>query len=554
MKPVKAKKFLSLLLSLIISLSLVPAYTVNADYAGKPFVHPLFSDHMVLQREVENVIWGWTSPGEIVTVEINGSTSSGVADSNGRWKATIKAFEKGGPYELKVTSSSGTATIKDIYFGELWLCSGQSNMAMQLPYVLNGDTEAANSNNPNIRFFTAPYNGTATASDTFGYGSSWNVCGPNTVGNLSGAAYFFARELNNELDVPIGIINSSVGGSFIESWISNGALSDFLASNPVNGYTAINPNIYYNGMISPFIPLKVKGVLWYQGESNTQYASLYEKQLGTLINDWRYGFGISKLPFIIIQLPNYLQTQTTPVEDLPWVTIREAQAAVAQSEENVGLVTTIDIGAADDIHPKNKQDVGKRAALCALGKFYGKSITYSGPTYNGMVKEGNKIRLNFKNTGSGLMAGSKSGLDPVQEVSALKGFAIAGADGNFVWADAVIEGNSVIVSSPSVPQPEAVRYAWAINPIGNLYNKEGLPASPFRTDGTFVVNPVIKGDVNDDAQVDVIDMVLVKKHILGIEELTGNALEAADVDSSGSVDAIDLSMIKKYLLGLITEF
>jgi sialate O-acetylesterase len=273
-----------------------------------------------------------------------------------------------------------------------------------------------------------------------------------------------------------------------------------------------------------------------------------------MITDWRSAFGQSHAPFIVVQLPGYQKTQKSPVEDAPWNTIREAQLSIAQSDKNVGLITTIDIGE-EDIHPLNKQDLGYRAALCALGKFYDKKITYSGPIYNGMVKDGNRIKLNFKNVGSGLMAGIKTGLEPVKEVFELKGFAIAGSDGKFVWGDAVIEGNSVVVYSPTITQPTTVRYAWANNPIGNLYNKEGIPASPFRTDGTQQIVPTIeKGDVNNDLQVDALDFSLIKMHLLGIKEISDDAFEAADVNLSGAVDALDYAIVKKYLLGIINEF
>ncbi|OPX42283.1 endo-1,4-beta-xylanase Z precursor [Ruminiclostridium hungatei] len=551
----KASSLKVKLITLVFLFSMVsglylPVSDVQADSSGKPFLHPIFSDHMVLQREVENNIWGWASPGEKITVELGGNVSTCTAASDGRWQAKLLPFSKGGPYELKVSGKT-TVTLKDIFFGEVWLCAGQSNMAMQLPFVLNGDTEAKNSTNPNIRFFTTPYGSSSTPVDTFGYVSSWYQCSPDTVGNLSGAAYFFARELNAGLDVPIGIICSAVGGTQIESWISNEAFARFKAENNVSGYNPGSVNVYYNGMIAPLKPVKFKGVLWYQGESNTQFDYLYEKQLKTLVSDWRTGLGLIDAPFIIVQLPNYLQKQTSPVESVPWTTVREAQAMVAQSDKNIGLVTTIDIGE-EDIHPKNKQDLGKRAALCALGKFYNRNITYSGPVYSGITKENGRIRLHFKNTAGGLMAGIKTGLEPVRQVSdeLLKGFAIAGSNGIYVWADAVIDGDSILVGSSAVSQPETVRYAWANNPTGNLYNRAGFPASPFRTDQPLVVTPVITGDLNADEQVDAIDFSLLKMHLLGQRLLEGDALAAADMDFSGSVDVLDLAQLKKYLLGI----
>ncbi len=483
----KVKLSKMLIMSIIMATCIFSSPSPAGAYLNKPFLHPVFTDHMVLQRDAEDNVWGWTNPGEKVTVEIGEKVSSGTADLNGKWLAKIGPFPKGGPYQMKVTGSQ-SVTINDILFGEVWLCAGQSNMAMQLPNAANGAVEAQNANNPSIRFFTTPYQGSTSASEVFGYVSSWQPCNSQTVANLSAVGYFFARALNIEMDVPVGIICSAVGGSFMESWIGNDAFKAFMDSNPVPGYQPSSPNMYYNGMIAPLIPFMVKGIMWYQGESNTQYNYLYDAQLQTLINDWRSKFGLGRIPFIIIQLPNYQSIQLNPVEDASWVPIREAELNAVLRDNTNGLVVTIDIGE-EDIHPINKQDVGKRAAICALGKYYGESIVPSGPIISSMTKEGNKIRVSFDYTGSGLATGTKTGLDPVQlsDSGPLKGFAIAGSDNKFVWADAVIENsNTVLVSSPSVSNPVAVRYSWANNPIGNLYNKEGLPASPFRTDSQFM--------------------------------------------------------------------
>lgn len=566
------RKSISFIMAIVLLLCLVPTSQVSADYMGKPFLHPLFSDRMVLQRDVENEVWGFTNPGESVTVEIGGKVFTGTAGSNGRWSVKIEPFSKGGPYQMNVKGSA-EVTVNDIYFGEVWLVSGQSNAAMQLPYVANGDVEVQNSDNPDIRFFTTPFGSSSTPKDTFGYGASWQKCNPQTVGNLSGVAYFFARELKNELDVPIGIISSSVGGTQIESWIGNEALKTFVATVQEPGYQPGSPNVYYNGMIAPLVPVKVKGVIWYQGESNSQYCRLYGDMLRTLISDWRSSFESDELPFVIIQLPNYMQLQTNPVQNDSWTFIREGQLAVSYSEKNVGLVTTIDVGDAEDIHPKNKQDVGKRAALSALGNFYGKNIEHSGPFYSGMTKEGNKIRISFNNAGSGLMLGEKEGLDPVREVvgGTLKGFVIAGQDGKFVWADAVIDGQDVVVSSPSVADPTAVRYAWANNPICNLYNRAGLPASPFRTDGIITVMPTPKttpivtptptvpletiGDLNVDGEVDSTDLTYMKRYLLSIIEdfPAQDDLRVADLNCDGYIDSTDLTILKRYVLKIIRE-
>lgn len=531
---------------------LLPGSSVFAD-SSKPFVSPLFSDHMVLQRDVEGLIWGWTSPGEKVTVEILGNTSACTADSSGKWTAKIKSFSKGGPYKVNITGSK-SVTLSDVYFGDVWFCAGQSNMQMQLPFSLNGDTEVKNSANPNVRFFTTPYGSGSTPADNFGYVSNWYVSGPDSVGNLSAVAYYFAKELTKEIDVPIGIVCSTVGGSQIESWMSDDALKKFVDSANTPGYSISQPSEYYNGMVAPIEPLKLKGVVWYQGESNTNYASLYEKQLDTLVLDWRSGFGQVDLPFIIIELPAYSEVQESPVQHEPWNYIREGQLNVSRSLNNVGLVVTTDIGDVD-IHPKNKTDVGLRTAYCAVGRFYGKGGDYTGPLYAGMSTEGSKIRLKFENAASGLMAGKKTGTDPVQEVvgGKLSGFAIAGADGQFVWADAVIDGSDVVVSSSSVSAPKTVRYSWASNPLGNLYNKAGFPASPFRTDGAITPTPtktVIKGDVNDDGNVNSTDCSLLKRYLLEqISELpSSEGLTAADMNEDSEINSTDYVLLKRYVL------
>lgn len=475
------RKLSKVLVVLIIMSFVFYPMPASKAYMDKPFLHPLFSDHMVLQRDAEDAVWGWTNPGEKVTVEIGGKTSTCAADSNGKWLAKVGPFSKGGPYEMKVTGSQ-TVTVKDILFGEVWFCAGQSNMLMQLPFAANGEVEVQNANYPNIRYLSTPYQSTSEPKETFGYVSTWQPCTPQTVGNLTAAGYYFARQLTTDMDVPVGIICSSVGGSFIESWISNDAFKTFMATVP-SGYQPSSTNVFYNGMVAPVTPFTVKGIMWYQGESNTQFDYLYGKQLNTMVKDWRLNFKQGDLPFMIIQLPSYQKVQTNPVENTPWTIIREAQLMTVLGDSNSGLVTTIDIGA-EDIHPKNKQDVGKRAAICAEGKFYGKNIVYSGPIYKSMTVNGNQVKISFDHAGSGLTTGVKTGLAPVQlnDGGTLKGFAIAGADGKFVWADAIIQNDMVVVSSSSVANPVTVRYSWADNPIGNLYNKEGLPASPFRTD------------------------------------------------------------------------
>ncbi|KNY29823.1 sialate O-acetylesterase [Pseudobacteroides cellulosolvens] len=461
--------------------------TVDA-YLDKPFINSMFADHMVLQRDVENPVWGWTTPGEKVSVEIDGITYTCMAGTDGKWMTKIGPFPKGGPYDMKVTASQ-TATIKDILFGEVWFCTGQSNIVLQLREALNPTTEIQNANYPNIRFFNVPYGYAGTPQDKFSYPDQckWQACSPTTAQNQTAVGYFFARKLSAELDVPVGIILSAVGGTKIEYWMSRDILQTFPDYTQELANLQVNSNSLtglYNGMIAPVLPYRIKGTIWYQGEGSTENDYKYNKLLPSLIKDWRDKFGIGDFPFLIIQLPNISALQSAPAQNGSWTLIREAQLQTAQNDSNNGLIVTIDIGDANNVHCPNKQDVGMRSALYALGKVYGKNVVPSGPIYKAMTKEGNKIRVTFDYTGSGLMVGQKTGLDPVKMVpgGVLKGFAIAGSDKKFVWADAVIEDDSIVLSSSSVSAPEAVRYSWSDNPIGNLYNKEGFPASPFRTD------------------------------------------------------------------------
>lgn len=489
----KLVRKISIFMALVLMLTMVNVGSLGTveAYLDKPFIHSMFADHMVLQRDVENPVWGWTTPGEKVTVEIGGKISTCTAGSDGKWMVNIGPFSKGGPYEMKVTASK-TASIKDILFGEVWFCTGQSNIVLQLREALNPTTEIQNANYPNIRFFNVPYGYAGTPQDKFSYPDQckWQACSPATAQNQTAVGYFFARKLSTELDVPVGIILSAVGGTKIEYWMSRDILGAFPDYTQELNNLQVNSNSLtglYNGMIAPVLPYRIKGTIWYQGEGSTENDFKYSKLLPSLIKDWRDKFGIDNFPFLIIQLPNIASLQSAPVQNGSWTLIRDAQLQTAKNDSNNGLIVTIDIGDASNVHCPNKQDVGMRSALYALDKVYGKNIVPSGPIFKSMTKEGNKIRLSFDYTGSGLMVGQKTGLDPVKAVpgGTLKGFAIAGSDKNFVWADAVIDNDSIVVSASNVSNPEAVRYSWSDNPIGNLYNKEGLPASPFRTDTDY---------------------------------------------------------------------
>ncbi len=482
-------RFAATLLAAFAAAGTLASGVARAQDADHPFLSPVFTDNMVLQRNIKDPVWGWTKPGETVKVTFNGKSVAAKADSTGKWMAKVGPLPAGGPYTLTIAGSQ-TVDLKNILMGDVWICSGQSNMEMGIGNVFNAEQEVAAANNPEIRLFTVQKK-ISYKPETVCNGK-WDVCTPETVraggwNGFSAVGYFFGRSLYEKLHVPIGLIHTSWGGTIAEAWTSPEALKvlpDFV--DRVNEVVARgqepatvanpggNPNIstvLYNGMISPLIPFGIKGAIWYQGESNAGRAFQYRSLLPTMIKDWRARFDVGEFPFYIVQLANFTAIKPEPGES-DWAELREAQLLTAETLPHTWLAVITDIGDDKDIHPKNKQDVGKRLALASLGRDYGVKGEYSGPIYKSFEKVLGGIKLKFDHVGTGLTA--KEG--------DLKGFAIAGDDKKFVWADAKIVGNTIIVSASSVAKPVAVRYAWANNPVANLYNKEGLPASPFRTD------------------------------------------------------------------------
>ena len=479
----------------------------------------IFTDNLVLQRDMPVPIWGWAASGEKVTVTLGQQTKTATPNSpSGKWMLKLDAMKAGGPHTLTVAGNN-TITLKNVLIGEVWVCSGQSNMAMTVNRSNNAEEEIAAAKHPEIRLISVPARGSQTPQDDFQ--GRWVECSPATVGGFSAAGYFFGRELHQALGMPIGLVNSSYGGSSCEAWIKRSVLeadpqykpmleryekivSQYdpekakavfekqraawklavqkakaagkkapkpprLQADPRTGNQA--PANLYNAMLVPLIPYGIRGAIWYQGESNAGRAYQYRTLFPTMIENWRADWQQGDFPFYFVQLANFMAVKPEPSESA-WAELREAQTMTLKVP-NSGQAVIIDIGEANDIHPKNKQDVGKRLALWALAKDYGKDVVYSGPVYRSMEKKGKKIVLHFDHVGGGLVA--KGG-------EALKGFAIAGDDKEFVWADAKIAGDTVVVESPTVKAPAAVRYAWADNPVCNLSNKAGLPACPFRTD------------------------------------------------------------------------
>ncbi len=626
----------------------------------------IIGNNMVLQQKTSCAVWGWAEPGEKIAVEFRDKKMYTVTAKDSTWLVLIPSGVAGGPFELKISGKT-EINLQNIMVGEVWICSGQSNMEMPLAgwgKVANYKQEIDNANYPAIRLFTVPKS-TCALPLTDVAGNGWSVCTSASIPEFSALAYFFGRNLHQKLSMPIGLINTSWGGTIIEPWISRESIrkvSDFkpfvakmdkinwdvqktetahleklmawerpildkdpgfkdgkpLWSEPtyndqdwlsmsvpqlwdssalgrfegsvwyrinfnlaevtqiqkavlhlgpidewditwLNGREvgrmtiwdkprvySLNPeflnqganslvihvlNFYgegglwqsqpgdirlelttssgalsiplagswkyrpgmsladkpalppspaiqdtptflFNAMIHPLLKTSIRGTIWYQGESNAERAYQYRTLLPLMIEDWRKSWHIPNFPFLIVQLANYNPVVPEPGES-NWAELREAQL-MALKLKNTGLAVTIDIGEANDIHPKNKQEVGKRLALAARRIAYGEKIVYSGPIYERMGIKNDKIRLQFKHTGSGLI---------VKDGEVLRGFTIAGADRKFLQAKARIEGNTVVVWSEEIKKPVSVRYAWADNPEGcNLYNKEGLPASPFRTD------------------------------------------------------------------------
>jgi sialate O-acetylesterase len=476
----------------------------------------VFSDHMVLQCDVPVRVWGWADPGAEIRVDFAGQVKRATADRQGRWRVELDPMGASAqPRELRVGAVAVAAPaqerlVRDVLVGEVWLASGQSNVDMLVKSAHDPERETATADLPQIRVFQAAQTiAVQPARDL--KGGTWKVCTTASAPNLSALGFFFARELHLRLRVPAGIVQCSWGNTPAESWMSRETLLalpetrepfsawlDAVRAVPdgeakfedhhrewVHLYQAQAkggppapktfakqaPTGAYNAMIAPLTAMRFRGAIWYQGETNgNNDPRPYGAILRALIQSWRRTWDVGDFPFLFVQLANHHGRRTDPVEE-PWAELREGQR-LALAEPNTAMTVAIDLGG-DGIHPKNKQEVGRRLALAAQALAYGEPIEYSGPLYAAMASEGAAIRVSFTHA-QGLRA---RGGRP------LVGFAIAGADRRFVWAEARIEMATVVVSSPQVPAPVAVRYAFASNPACNLENAAGLPASPFRTDG-----------------------------------------------------------------------
>ncbi len=489
------------LLGAVLGLSLA----ANADVT----LPSLLSDNMVVQQKSPVHVWGRADPGEPVTVTFAAQAAKTIAGANGAWDLRLKPMAAGGPYTLTVTGKN-TLTLKNVLVGEVWVCSGQSNMSFPLAAASNGPAAMVAAANPHIRLFHVPL----VQSDTpqGDVKASWVQADPNTVGGFSAVGYFFGRDLQKALGVPVGLIQSDVGGTPGQFWTPAEALraDPFLQKTYIGGYRAqyaryltatadwevaakaareagkpapYKPDapwgcsVLYNGMIAPLTHYPVRGAIWYQGESNTDDPAAYRKLLPALIQSWRAAWANPVFPFLIVQIAPF----GAGSDNARYAEVREAQWETAQTTPRTGVAVTTDVGDEKDLHPKQKEPVGARLALLARKIAYGEKIVAQGPTLQTATRNGQTVTLRFAHIGGGLAAqgGLSSGV-AVPE-GRLVGFTLAGADGKSVAADARITAkDTVVVSSPQVGWPVAVAYGFANFPVVNLWNKNGLPAMPFR--------------------------------------------------------------------------
>lgn len=450
----------------------------------------ILGSHMVVQREKPIVVWGWADPSEKVTVQFAGLTTSTATGIDGRWTIRLPP-QKANPSPQKLTvSGTNSIELTDVLIGEVWLCSGQSNMRWIMTKTEHGKTEIPKASYPRIRLFGIKERTAATPQDDLEH--EWTACTPVSVAGFSAVAYHFGQNLHTELGVPIGLIRSAWGGTEIEPWIPQEGLEEVASlrryADQIKSLTKASavdqrtPSAIYNAMIHPLAPFSIRGIIWYQGESNCVKGdtAIYTTKTLALAHGWRRVFQQSDLPFYFVQIAPFpyskrYKERTPSLDETSLPRFWEAQTACLKVVPNCGMVVITDItGDVNDIHPRNKRDVGHRLARWALAKNFGRDgLTYSGPIYKGMVARDGNVVLSFRHRGNGLKS-----LDGKE----LTHFEIAGTDKKFVPAKAVIKGDGVTVSSPRVPNPLAVRFAWGETAIANFGNSEGLPAAPFRTD------------------------------------------------------------------------
>ncbi len=493
--------------------------TVGVECRAEVRLPSVFSSHMVLQRERPVPVWGWADPGEEVTVAFGGQTKQTVADEGGRWKVTLDPLSVGDPRSL-VVEGANRVEVSDVLVGDVWLCSGQSNMEWPISATYNGDLERLGDGEPDIRLLTVGMAGTQQPLDDFD--GAWVRCTPETLHNFSAVGYHFGKRLHQATGVPIGLIDNAWGGSACEAWIpvdklagkklykpllarwkaeetkvDEAAIREEYAKihaewkarmrkavadgNPIPNWPKprhqllgqSRPGNLYNSMVAPIVPFAIRGTIWYQGESNAGRAEQYRDMFPLMVETWREAWGQGDFPFYWVQLADFMQEKDQPA-DSAWAELREAQTLALDRLPNSGQAVIVDVGEGKDIHPKDKQTVGDRLARIALADEYGMTVQNDSARLESFEGKDGGILLTLCDCGPGLTT-----FDTQQ----VQGFTIAGADQKWVQAKAEIVGkNQILVTSDQVPEPVAVRYAWADNPVCNLYSANGLPVTPFRTD------------------------------------------------------------------------
>ncbi|MGZ0709151.1 sialate O-acetylesterase [Coraliomargarita sp. W4R53] len=471
---------------------------------------------MVLQREAPVPIWGATDAGTSVTVEIDGQIKSTTSDSDGKWRIDLAPIPTGGPYRLVVKSNGRIKRFENVMSGEVWLCSGQSNMALAVKRINNNDLESLTSQSPDIRFITIGQESSDTPLDDIT--GEWRLSTDKSLEDFSAVGYYFGRRLHQTLNVPIGLIDNSWGGATVEAWLPRETLAASLPLNPLmnwwdekmaaysqedydadvvaaqmkiarwetNGRKGSKPRIprddrngqkrpsnIYNAMVHPIIGYGIRGVIWYQGEANAKRAYQYRELFPLFIQTIRQRWGQGSFPFYWVQLADYLEEKNLPVQS-EWAELREAQSLTLEQLENVGQAVIIDVGEGRDIHPRDKQTVSDRLARIALARDYNYKIAYQSPQMQSVEFKDKKAIVALDHVDGNLYT-----FDVKQPL----GFSIAGENRKFVWADAKLVGkNKIEVWSDAVPSPVAVRYGWANNPVVNVYDRAVLPVTPFRSD------------------------------------------------------------------------
>ncbi len=504
--------------SLLLALALALPLSLKAELK----LPAIIGDNMVLQQKQTGKIWGWDTPGTDVTVTFGGQTKTTKADDKGRWTISIDPGAANDKPATMVIKGTSTRELKNILVGEVWVCSGQSNMQFNVGSSTDSDLETATAKYPRIRLISVPQVGTQEPQDDFK--GSWTECSPQTIPGFTAVGYFFGRSLHQILNVPVGLINNAWGGSAAEAWVRRDVLekdprfnrlmesarkNEALLQSPAaqenykkalaawqerakaakaagkpfnerapgapDGWLRGNarPGNIYNGVLRPTIGFGIKGAIWYQGETNASRAFEYRALFPRMIQHWREEWQQGDFPFYWVQLADFRDEKPEPVES-DWAELREAQTMTQSAVKNGGQAVIIDIGEGKDIHPKNKRDVGERLVRWALARDYGVKVIYRSPEFKSMKVEGNKAIVSFDTFGSSLQT---------FDTKEIKGVAVCGEDKHWVWADATVAGpDKIAASSPKVAKPVAVRYAWADNPVCNLFNKEWLPVTPFRTD------------------------------------------------------------------------